>query len=157
MLWNIIPYWSQPAISEHTVPQSTWTIPINKNSIDNDNDIEDEVSLNQHEDENEINNNVEFPLHRGWALKGNQKLGNRGGAKIKKNIRSLLEGFFLNGNRRNQDRMDGQAMCNELLKYAESGDIEEEDVLGLSTIQNWLHSYAHMFKQKAIDNELELK
>ncbi|CAG8527203.1 12468_t:CDS:2, partial [Dentiscutata heterogama] len=34
---------------------------------------------------------VGFPLHKGWALKGNQKLGNKGGTRIKKNIKSMLE------------------------------------------------------------------
>ncbi|CAG8842644.1 3358_t:CDS:2, partial [Gigaspora margarita] len=68
-----------------------------------------EVSLDQHEDENEINNN----------------------------------------------QMDRQAIHNELLKYAKSENIEEENIPELSTIQNWLHSYAHIFKQKATDNELE--
>ncbi|RIB00817.1 hypothetical protein C2G38_2232840 [Gigaspora rosea] len=35
-LWNITPHRLQPTISEHTVRQSTWTIPINENSVDND-------------------------------------------------------------------------------------------------------------------------
>ncbi|CAG8716541.1 27075_t:CDS:2, partial [Racocetra persica] len=75
---------------------------------------------------------IEFSLSKRWALKDNQK------------------------NRRSQDKINTQDICNELLKYVESRDIEEEDILKISTIQNWLSSYAYAFKQKATDNELEL-
>ncbi|CAG8681644.1 8327_t:CDS:1, partial [Cetraspora pellucida] len=80
---------------------------------------------------------VRFPLPRGWALKGNQKLGNRGSDKrIKKNIKSLLESFFLNRNHRAQDRMNAQTMHDALLKYAEDKDIKKKDILRISTIKN---------------------
>ncbi|CAG8852389.1 34680_t:CDS:2, partial [Gigaspora margarita] len=137
-LCNTSPHRPQPTKSEHTIPRSTWTIPINHNK-------EDIVSIDQNERgerENEINNNVGFPLIKGWALKGSQKLGNRGGARIKKNIKLILERFFLNGNRRSQDRMNAQNMYNELLKYVEAGDIEKEDVPQISTIHNWINAYA---------------
>ncbi|CAG8717150.1 36200_t:CDS:2, partial [Racocetra persica] len=55
-----------------------------------------------------------------------------------------------------QDKISTQDMFNELLKYVKSRDIEEEDIPKISTIQNWLSSYARAFKQKATDNELEL-
>ncbi|CAG8566421.1 45868_t:CDS:2 [Gigaspora margarita] len=50
------------------------------------------------ERENVIENNnmidVGFPLTKGWALKGNQKLGNRDGTRIKRDLKSILERFF---------------------------------------------------------------
>lgn len=42
---------------------------------------------------------VRFPLPIGWALKDNQILGIRGsGIRIKKNVKAMLERFFLLGN-----------------------------------------------------------
>ncbi|CAG8551639.1 7877_t:CDS:1, partial [Dentiscutata heterogama] len=93
---------------------------------------------------------VEFSLCKGWVLKGNQKLGNRGsGTRIKKNIKAMLECFFLNSNQRSQDKISLQAMHDELLKYAEAGDIEKEDIPQILTIHNWIGSYSSTFKQKA--------
>ena len=45
--------------------------------------------------------------------------------------------------------MSAQAMHDELLKYVEFGEIEKKDVPGIFTIQNWISSYAHAFKQRA--------
>ncbi|CAG8742913.1 11583_t:CDS:1, partial [Dentiscutata heterogama] len=59
-----------------------------------------------------------------------------GGARIKKNIRAKLEGFFLNGNRVDKDKMSTKAMQAELLKFVENRDIEAENISKTSTIQN---------------------
>ncbi|CAG8487895.1 7277_t:CDS:2, partial [Racocetra persica] len=85
------------------VPESTWTIPINTESIEDDNEE-----------------------------------GNRGGARIKKNIKAMLECFFLNGNRRNKDKISTQDMHYELLKFVEIGEIEKTDIPKIDTIQNWI-------------------
>ncbi|CAG8719711.1 17130_t:CDS:2, partial [Racocetra persica] len=58
----------------------------------------------------------------GWALRDNQKLGNRG-----------------------SDRIDAQAMYKELLEYVEASDIEKKDIPKITTIQNWINTYAHTF------------
>ncbi len=63
-----------------------------------------------------------FLLKKGWALKGNQKLGGRDGKRMKKEVKALLELFFLNGNRRQKDRMNAQEMHDELLKYIETSE-----------------------------------
>ncbi|CAG8654717.1 15737_t:CDS:1, partial [Cetraspora pellucida] len=91
----------------------------------------------------------EFLLHKGWALKGSQKLGNRRGNRIKKNIKAMLECFFLRGNRKNKKKISAQAMHDELSKYVEIGEIEKDDVPKITTIQNWISSYTRAFKQKA--------
>ncbi|CAG8774006.1 30827_t:CDS:2, partial [Gigaspora margarita] len=79
----------------------------------------DAVSLDQHKGKNEINNS------------------NRSGAKIKKILDLCLKVFLIE-----TKETKIKWMHNELLKYAKCGNIEEEDILGLSTIQIWLHSYA---------------
>ncbi len=95
-----------------------------------------------------------FPLKKGWALKGNQKLGGRGGKRMKKEVKALLELFFLNGNRRQKDRMNAQEMHDELLKYIETSEFEEEDISKVSTIQNWINTYTRIFKERATEREL---
>ncbi|CAG8505674.1 10275_t:CDS:2 [Cetraspora pellucida] len=110
---------------------------------------EDDMNLDQNnERENAINNNpivlitipseidVGFPLTKGWVLKGSQKLGNRGGTRIKKDIRAMLERFFLYGDQRPEEKMSAKAMREELLEYAEGGEIEKEDIPKIQTIQN---------------------
>src|SRR6266498_4235563 len=95
-----------------------------------------------------------FPLKKGWALKGNQKLGGRGGKRMKKEVKALIELFFLNGNRRQKDRMNAQEMHDELLKYIETSEFEEEDISKVSTIQNWINTYTRIFKERATECEL---
>ncbi len=95
-----------------------------------------------------------FPLKKGWALKGNQKLGGRGGKRMKKEVKALLELFFLNGNRRQKDRMNAQEMHDELLKYIETSEFEEENIPKVSTIQNWINTYTRIFKERATEREL---
>ncbi|CAG8563744.1 6285_t:CDS:2, partial [Cetraspora pellucida] len=90
------------------------------------------------------------------ALKDNQKLGNRGGTRIKKNIKTILEGFFLNGNRNDKDKISTKAMHAELLEFVKNGNIEAEDIPKTSTIQNWINSYTWAFKQKAAEKKLGL-
>jgi hypothetical protein len=97
-----------------------------------------------------------FPLPKKWALKDNQKLGVRGsGIRIKKNVKAMLERFFLLGNQRHQDRMNAQAMHDELLKYVEAGELKETDIPKVNTIQNWISLYTRTFKQNATEKELE--
>ncbi|CAG8696253.1 20789_t:CDS:1, partial [Racocetra persica] len=50
--------------------------------------------------------------------------------------------------------MGTQTMHDELLKYAECGDIEKEDIPKLTTIENWLYSYSRAFKQETTENKL---
>ena len=46
-------------------------------------------------------------------------------------------------------------MHDELLKYVETGEIKEEEVSKVHTIQNWISSYTYAFKQKATESKLE--
>ncbi|CAG8851319.1 1297_t:CDS:1, partial [Racocetra persica] len=60
-------------------------------------------------------------------------------------------------NLKNQERIGAQTMHYKLLKYAERGDIEKEDISKSTTIKNWLYLYARAFKQEATENKLELE
>ncbi|RGB24591.1 hypothetical protein C1646_676264 [Rhizophagus diaphanus] len=99
------------------------------------------------------NNSYEdFQLPKGWALKQNQIFEGKGsGKRMTKKVKSLLELFFLNGNINPQDKFNAQEMHNELLKYMETEEIEEQDVPKVSTIQGWIGRYAAALKYQATE------
>ena len=91
-----------------------------------------------------------FPLSKGWALKEKQTFGGKGtGKRMTKKVKSLLEQFFLNGNLNPRDKLTAQEMCDELLKYVESDEFEEQDVPKVTTMQGWISRYAAAFKEQA--------
>ena len=96
-----------------------------------------------------------FQLQKGWVLKENQVFGGkRNGKRMTKKIKSLLELFFLNGNLNSRNKLTAQEMHDELLKYVESEEIEEQDIPKLSTIQGWISRYAAALKYQAIEAAL---
>ena len=96
-----------------------------------------------------------FQLQKGWALKENQVFGGKGsGKRMTKKVKSLLELFFLNGNLNARDKLTAQEMHDELLKYVESEEIEEQDVPKVSTIQGWIGRYAAALKYQATEAAL---
>ncbi|GET51064.1 hypothetical protein GLOIN_2v1767205 [Rhizophagus irregularis DAOM 181602=DAOM 197198] len=96
---------------------------------------------------------VNFQLPMGWALKSNQKLEGKGrGKRMKKKVKELLKGFFLNGNLNQKDKMSAKDMYNELMTFVESGELEAEDVPKIAMIQNWISAYARTFKEQATEN-----
>ncbi|CAB4396728.1 unnamed protein product [Rhizophagus irregularis] len=106
---------------------------------------------NELEDVSSVNIKFQFPM--GWALKSNQKLGGKGkGKRMKKQVKELLKSFFLNGNLNQKDKMLAKDMYNELLNFVESGELEAEDVPKITTIQNWISTYARTFKEQATEN-----
>ncbi|CAG8663729.1 34042_t:CDS:2 [Gigaspora margarita] len=83
------------------------------------------------------NEESEFPLALGWALKETQKFGKRGGGKrISKHVITYLEGYFLAGNINKSDRYTAEEMHTELLELVKVDSLEKSDVPKVSTIQN---------------------
>ncbi|POG57935.1 hypothetical protein GLOIN_2v1791078 [Rhizophagus irregularis DAOM 181602=DAOM 197198] len=74
---------------------------------------------------------------------------------MKKKVKELLKSFFLNGNLNQKDKMLAKDMYNELMKFVESGELEAEDVPKITTIQNWISTYARTFKEQATENMIK--
>ncbi|CAG8719352.1 22698_t:CDS:2 [Gigaspora margarita] len=73
----------------------------------------------------------------GWALKEKQKYEKKGTRKrISKQVRRILEGYFLAGNANKSDCYTVQDMYKSLQQRVLEGDIEAEAVPKVSTIQN---------------------
>ncbi|GBC25905.2 hypothetical protein GLOIN_2v1767205 [Rhizophagus irregularis DAOM 181602=DAOM 197198] len=54
-----------------------------------------------------------------------------------------------------KDKMLAKDMYNELMKFVESGELEAEDVPKITTIQNWISTYARTFKEQATENMIK--
>ncbi|CAG8785703.1 23443_t:CDS:2, partial [Gigaspora rosea] len=83
----------------------------------------------------ETNVKEEFQMNKDWAFLGNSKFGKKG-ERIKKKVIELLKQFFLNGNVNPEDRLNAQRMHAELMEFVRAGEIEEENVPKVGTIQN---------------------
>ena len=91
-----------------------------------------------------------FPLSLGWALKENQKFGNKGGGtKFSKKTVTILQGFFHAGNVDKSDCYTAQDMHSELMKMAEDNEINQESIPKIESIQSWIARYAVAYKTEA--------
>jgi hypothetical protein len=94
-------------------------------------------------------------LKEGWALKENQKFGNKGGGtKFSKKIITILQGFFHAGNIDKSDRYNAQSMYSELLKMAEENEISQESIPKVESIQSWITRYSAACKTESSKNAL---
>ncbi|CAJ0629724.1 3886_t:CDS:2 [Entrophospora sp. SA101] len=78
-----------------------------------------------------------FELPKGWALKSNQKYGQKGGGNhMPVQITSLLEGFFLAGEADRTRRYTAETMLEELnVMVEEEGQFDKSKVPKLQTIK----------------------
>ena len=97
----------------------------------------------------------EFPLKKGWALKENLRLGNKGGGKrITKKVVQYLQGFFLAGNLRAVDRYSPEHMHASLKELAAEGELALEEIPTIKTIKGWIGRYSATFKKEASEKAL---
>lgn len=115
--------------------------------------------------ENQILNNQqtevdsEYPLRKGWALRENQIFGKRGGGKrMSDEVKKMLERMFLLGNLNPKDRMNAKDMYERLKEFSYNGELEEEEIPKISTIQSWISRFTQKFKKNstkaALTNQL---
>uniref|UniRef100_U9U5X7 Uncharacterized protein n=1 Tax=Rhizophagus irregularis (strain DAOM 181602 / DAOM 197198 / MUCL 43194) TaxID=747089 RepID=U9U5X7_RHIID len=90
----------------------------------------------------------EFPLKKGWALKENLKLGNKGGGC------SVFTRLFLAGNLRATDRYSPENMHTCLEELAAEGELTLEEIPTVKTIKGWIGRYSANFKKEASEKAL---
>ncbi|CAB5303833.1 unnamed protein product [Rhizophagus irregularis] len=84
----------------------------------------------------------------GWALKENEKTRQRGPVKrISSQVKYLLESMFHTGTANPRQKLNAQQMHEELLKRAELGEIEENDIPKVTTITNWISTFSRKWKE----------
>ncbi|RHZ54770.1 hypothetical protein Glove_423g82 [Diversispora epigaea] len=120
----------------------------------------------QFADENINNNNEnsfiystdldgEFELPKGWALKSNQKFGQRGsGKRMTTMVKTYLKAFFLAGNINKTDRMSAKEMVMELEKIVETGEIQQNDIPTIKTVEAWITRYAASLRREAAEQRV---
>ncbi|CAG8599737.1 2889_t:CDS:1, partial [Racocetra fulgida] len=69
----------------------------------------------------------------------NAKFGKKGGGKrIRTEVVNILKQLFLNRNLNPKNKMTAKEMRKELLRFVRAGEIEEDHVPQLNTIQSWI-------------------
>ncbi|EXX51998.1 hypothetical protein RirG_256930 [Rhizophagus irregularis DAOM 197198w] len=92
----------------------------------------------------------------GWALKENEKTRQRGPVKrISPQVKYLLESMFHTGTANPRQKLNAQQMHEELLKRAELGEIEENDIPKVTTITNWISTFSRKWKEAMALRTLE--
>jgi len=82
-------------------------------------------------------------LESEWALKSKQKYGKKEGRKrISKRVWKLLEEYFLEGDIDKSKRFIATTMLENLRRKVEEGELDEEEILKLQTIQGWISRYS---------------
>ncbi|CAG8746645.1 33693_t:CDS:2, partial [Racocetra persica] len=83
------------------------------------------------------------------VLKEMQEFGKWGGCKyMTAHITELLKSFFHAGDIDKSERYSAKDMLDALEKRAETGELENSEILKLKTIENWIGRYAQQYKKE---------
>ncbi|PKK55232.1 hypothetical protein RhiirC2_803005, partial [Rhizophagus irregularis] len=92
----------------------------------------------------------------GWALKEKEKTRQRDPIKrMSPQVKHFLESMFHTGTANPRQKLTAQQMQEELLRRAELGEIEENDVPKVSTITNWISTFSRKWKEAMALRSLE--
>ncbi|CAG8838427.1 22874_t:CDS:1, partial [Racocetra persica] len=85
-----------------------------------------------------------------WALRKNSVYNNRsGGKQILDIVKKMFKQMFLQGNIHAKDRMTATNMYNRLKEFADNGELKQDEVPKILTIQRWIPWYNKMFLEQA--------
>ena len=99
---------------------------------------------------------TEFPLKPGWALKENQKMGNKGGGKrISKKVIQYLQAYFHAGNLNPKDRYTAEKMHESLKELVYEKELSIEDIPEVKIIKEWIEKYNAFSKKEMSEKILE--
>ncbi|CAG8515799.1 16423_t:CDS:2, partial [Dentiscutata heterogama] len=96
----------------------------------------------------------QYPLPKGWAIKGKQKFGKKGGAHISKEVADLLKGYFHVGNANSSQRYQPEDMLRALNKKADNNELDRTQIPKLETIRNWISRYSIVIKKEIAEKML---
>ena len=69
-------------------------------------------------------------------------------------VKAYLEGFFLAGNVNKTDRMSAKDMFIELKKLAEEGEIQNDEVPEIKTIEGWNTRYSASLRKESAEQRV---
>ncbi|CAG8730713.1 7773_t:CDS:1, partial [Racocetra fulgida] len=96
----------------------------------------------------------QYPLPKGWAIKGKQKFGKKGGAHISKEVADLLKSYFHAGNANSSQCYQPEDMLCALNKKADNNELDHTQIPKLETIRNWISRYSIAIKKEIAEKML---
>ncbi|CAB4442453.1 unnamed protein product [Rhizophagus irregularis] len=151
--------------TSHTQSIKQWNIPIlnkeNKQDLTQSESRQEYVNqilsdLTNLENNRSLETKSQQTFTSGWALKENEKTRQRGPVKrISPQVKYLLESMFHTGTANPRQKLNAQQMHEELLKRAELGEIEENDIPKVTTITNWISTFSRKWKEAMALRTLE--
>lgn len=76
---------------------------------------------------------------------------------MSKNVKNLLENMFHTGTANPNNKFSAEQMHEELVRRAQLGELEENDIPKASTIQNWITGFSRKWKEIMAIRELEAR
>ncbi|PKB97504.1 hypothetical protein RhiirA5_384621 [Rhizophagus irregularis] len=134
-----------PTFTPHTQSTKQWTMSVS-------------IDLTNLENVNNRTTETKSQLifTSGWALKEKEKTHQRDPMKrMSPQVKHLLESMFHTGTANFRQKLTAQQMQEELLRRAELGEIEENDVPKVSTITNWISTFSCKWKEAMTLRSLE--
>jgi hypothetical protein len=102
-------------------------------------------------------NNSHDVFVSGWALKSNKNYKQEPWKRISKSAKHLLENMFHAGTANPNNKFSAQQMHEELVRRVQLGELDENDVPKISTIQNWITGFSRKWKESMAIRELEAR
>ncbi|CAB4421215.1 unnamed protein product [Rhizophagus irregularis] len=155
-----------PEYSIHTESSKKWTLPIvasKDDSVTNDELLELDLlnsSLNSMDITNIVGSSrkqIHDVFVSGWALKSNKNHKREPWKRISKSAKHLLENMFHTGTANPNNKFSAQQMYEELVRRVQLGELDENDVPKISTIQNWITGFSRKWKEIMAIRELEAR
>ncbi|CAB4492779.1 unnamed protein product [Rhizophagus irregularis] len=150
-----------PEYSTHTEPSKKWTLPI---VVSKDDELLELDLLNSSLNSMDITNVIgssKKQIHdvfvSGWALKSNKNYKRESWKRISKSAKHLLENMFHTGTANPNNKFSAQQMYEELVRRVQLGELDENDVPKISTIQNWITGFSQKWKEIMAIRELEAR
>ncbi|POG58390.1 hypothetical protein GLOIN_2v1790442 [Rhizophagus irregularis DAOM 181602=DAOM 197198] len=134
-----------PTFTPHTQSTKQWTMSVS-------------IDLTNLENVNNRTTETKSQLifTSGWTLKEKEKTHQRDPMKrMSPQVKHLLESMFHTGTANFLQKLTAQQMQEELLRRAELGEIEENDVPKVSTITNWISTFSRKWKEAMTLRSLE--
>ena len=104
-----------------------------------------------------FDNNSHDVFVSGWALKSNKNYKREPWKRIPKSVKHLLENMFHTGTANPNNKFSAQQMHEELVRRVQFGELDENDVPKVSTIQNWITGFSRKWKEIMAIRELEAR
>ncbi|CAG8651670.1 9443_t:CDS:2 [Gigaspora margarita] len=162
-----------PKISNRTIPNSEWTIPLpsskavktelKKRKIvyeDKENKC-DLVAILRKDIGEEIQREVKddglssIDISTSKLKKQHQEYGKCGSRKhITERVKQLLKTYFLSGDIDKTNRFTASMMLEELQRKVEIGELEADEIPKIKTVENWITRYNQEYKKESAKKEL---